>query len=83
MDIKKYCIVCGTENFSRSPKFCCDKCRQHYYYQKNKKNISEYKKEYYTENKDSYQRRQQEHKEERKLYMREYMKKYRKENKNG
>jgi len=52
MDIKKYCIVCGNENFSRSKKFCCNKCQQAYYYQQNIDRLKEYKSNYYQEHKE-------------------------------
>ena len=51
MDFKRYCIVCGNENFSARSKFCCEKCRQQYYYQQNKEKRTQYKKDYYKNNK--------------------------------
>lgn len=29
----KYCIVCGSENFSRSKRFCCRKCADKYWFE--------------------------------------------------
>ena len=63
--MKKFCIVCGTENFSRSKNFCCEKCHQQYYYQKNKEKLLEKHNEYYQDNKEKYK---------------EYMSKWRKNN---
>lgn len=51
--MKKYCIVCGTENFSRSKNFCCEKCHQKYYYQKNKEELQKKHIEYYNQNKET------------------------------
>ena len=52
------CIVCGKENNINKSKFCCNKCKQIYYYQKNKEQRTEYKKQYYQENKEEYMQRQ-------------------------
>ena len=32
--MERYCIVCGSENFSRSKRFCCKKCADKYWFQK-------------------------------------------------
>lgn len=51
--MKKYCVECGSENFSRSKKFCCEKCRQKYYYKHNKARLLEKHNEYYQENRET------------------------------
>lgn len=85
MDVKKYCIVCGCENFSRSKMFCSTKCKQHYYYQKNKEELTEYKKEYYLNNKEEYKDRSTEwfknNRSKWNNYVRKYNQKKREENK--
>lgn len=78
MDIKKYCIVCGTENFSRS-KFCCKKCEQKYYYEQNKEQRKQYKKEYYENHKEEYAERAKKWVNDNKEKWNEYQKSYRKE----
>lgn len=87
MDIKKYCIVCGSENFSRSKKFCCEKCKQKYYYEQNKQQRTEYKKHYYESHKQEYIDRQldrvKNNRAEHNEYMKNYMRKKRGENENG
>jgi hypothetical protein len=68
MELKRYCIVCGNENFSPRSKFCCKKCEQKYYYEQNKQKRKEYKKEYFQEHKEEYAERKRkwinEHREE-------------------
>lgn len=84
MDVKRYCIVCGTENFSRSKKFCCEKCRQKYYYNQNKR--TEYKKDYYESHKQQYIERQLDRVKNNRSEYNEYMKNYMKKkgkNENG
>lgn len=49
---KKFCIVCGSENFSRSKLYCSKKCKNHDYFQKNKAEINEYRKEWAKNNRD-------------------------------
>ena len=49
---KKFCIVCGSENFSRSKLYCSTKCKNHDYFQKNKAEINEYRKEWGKNNRD-------------------------------
>jgi len=50
---KKFCIVCGSENFSRSKLYCSRKCKNHDYFQKNKAEINEYRKKWAKENRDT------------------------------
>lgn len=50
--MRKFCIVCGNENFSRSKNFCCEKCHQQYYYQQNKEELLEKHKDYNDKNKE-------------------------------
>lgn len=78
--MKKFCIVCGTENFSRSKNFCCEKCHQQYYYQKNKEKLLEKHNEYYQDNKEKMQENSKEWKENNKEKYKEYMSKWRKNN---
>lgn len=52
--MQKFCIVCGLENFSRSKNFCCEKCHQKYYYQKNKEQLLKKHNKHYSENKKQY-----------------------------
>lgn len=33
---KKYCVVCGNENLSRSKLYCCVKCKNQAYYKENR-----------------------------------------------
>lgn len=48
------CVVCGSDSSRPRSKFCCEKCKQQYYYQKNKEQRTEYKKQYYQEHKEEY-----------------------------
>lgn len=54
MDNKKYCIVCGCENFSRSKMFCSKKCGDRYwfqqYYKKHKEEVIEKNKKWQKDN---------------------------------
>lgn len=52
--MERKCIVCGDINLTPRSKFCCDQCKQKYYYQKNKVKRAEYKKKDYQENKQEY-----------------------------
>lgn len=81
MDFKKYCIVCGSENFSRSKKFCCDKCRQQYHYQQSKEKITQYKKDYYKTHKEECDNRHNNWIDENRQQWNEYNKKRREEKK--
>lgn len=76
MDFKKYCIVCGNENFSRSKKFCCDKCRQQYYYQTNRDRLKEYKQKDYQKNKEEYLERRKKYYLDNSERSKEYSKNY-------
>jgi len=49
---KKFCVVCGSENFSRSKLYCSTKCANKDYYQKNKAQINENHKKWNKENRD-------------------------------
>lgn len=83
MDFKKYCIVCGSENFSRSKKFCCDKCRQQYHYQQNKEKRAQYKKEYYKAHKEECNKRTSNWVSQNRQQWNEYNKKRREEKKDN
>lgn len=54
MEIKKYCIVCGCENFSRSKRFCSKKCADKFwfqeYYKNNKEEVLEKNKKWQKDN---------------------------------
>ena len=47
---KKYCIVCGCENFSRSKLYCSLKCKNQAYYQENKERLLPNHKEWIKNN---------------------------------
>ena len=38
---KKYCVVCGSENFSRSKLYCSVKCKNQAYYKQNRDELLE------------------------------------------
>lgn len=46
------CIVCGNDNNTLRSKFCCNTCKQKYYYQKNKEQRLENNRQYYKEHKE-------------------------------
>lgn len=46
------CIVCGNDNNTLRSKFCCNSCKQKYYYQKNKEQRLENNRQYYKEHKE-------------------------------
>ncbi len=67
---QKICIVCGKENYSRSKRFCSEKCHQEWYYNQNKEKILERHRKWNKDNHESY-----------KKYHKEYHVKYYQENK--
>ena len=78
--MKKFCIVCGSENFSRSKNFCCEKCHQQYYYQKNREKLLEKHNKHYSENKEQYISNNYKRYLENKEKTREYLAKWQNEN---
>ena len=50
--MKKYCVVCGSENFSRSKMYCSLKCKNQDYYRQNQKELLERHNEWNNENYD-------------------------------
>jgi len=86
--MKKYCVVCGSENFSRSKLYCSLKCKHQDYYRKNKKELLERHNEWNKENYEKVKEQSKQWKEDnRELYLK-YLKEWReknneKSNKNG
>lgn len=73
---KKYCIVCGCENFSRSKNFCSRKCYNAYYfngyYNKNKKQILEKNNKWNKDNSKKAKENYKKWKEKNEQYFQEY-----------
>lgn len=69
------CIVCGTEH-SRRGQYCSKQCQQKYYYEKNKQERKEYKKQHYILNKDIYKENHDEWIEKNRDKWNEYQKEY-------
>lgn len=84
---RKFCVVCGTENFSRSKLYCSKRCKNHDYFQKNKERINEYRKEWAKENRDTVNKHVRKyvenHREQYNEYQREYQRKKKEEKENG
>lgn len=78
MDTKKYCKQCGDENFSAKSVFCCEKCKQRFYYLQNKEKRKEYKKEYYQTHKEECDARRNKWIEEHREQWNEYYRNRRK-----
>lgn len=79
---KKFCIVCGTENFSRSKLYCSRKCKNHDYFQKNKSEINEYRKKWAKENREKATKYAQNWVSNNREKYIEYQKEYYRKNKN-
>ena len=60
---KKYCVVCGSENFSRSKLYCSLKCKNQDYYRKNKEELLEKHNEWNKENYDKVRKQSKQWKE--------------------
>lgn len=73
------CVVCGKESSKPRSKFCCEKCKQQFYYQKNKEQRTEYKKQYYQEHREEYLENNKKWVEENREKRNEYRRKRRKE----
>lgn len=82
MDFKRYCTICGNENFGKTP-FCSEKCRQKYYYLVNKEKRQKYKKEYYKTHKEECDNRHNNWIDENRQQWNEYNKKRREEKKDN
>lgn len=74
--MERKCIVCGNVNPAPRSNFCCNSCKQKYYYEKNKKTRAEYKKEYYQEHKQEYIDRVNDWRTDNKEKWNEYQKDY-------
>ena len=82
MNIIKKCLQCGNEFSSPKGKnFCCEKCRQRYYYLINKEKRKEYKAEYYKNHKEEYDIRKTKWIEEHRQEWNDYYKQYREKTK--
>lgn len=85
---KKYCVVCGSENFSRSKLYCSLKCKNQDYYRKNKEELLEKHNEWNKENYDKVRKQSKQWKEDNRESYLKYLKEWReknneKSNKNG
>lgn len=84
--VKKICIVCGSENFSRSKLYCCLECKNKDYYQKHKQQINENHKKWGKENRDKtnkyFKNWVNENREEYNKFQREWRKDRREKEKN-
>ncbi len=85
---KKYCVVCGSENFSRSKLYCSLKCKNRDYYRQNQKELLERHNEWNKENYDKVRKQSKEWKENNREAYLKYLEDWReknndKSNKNG
>ena len=76
--MERKCIVCEHDNPNPRSMFCCNKCKQQYYYQKNKEQRTEYKKQYYQDHKKEYDQRRHDWTTNNREKWNEYMKNYKK-----
>lgn len=74
--MERKCIVCKKDNPNPRSMFCSSKCKQQYYYQKNKEQRAAYKKEHYQEHKEEYVERAMDWKKKNRDRWNEFQKNY-------
>ena len=76
---KKYCVVCGSENFSRSKLYCSVKCKNQAYYKQNRDELLESHKDWMKKNAEKARETTRKWRTEAKKEDPQYYKRWRKE----
>ena len=79
--VKKFCVVCGSENFSRSKLYCCVKCKNQDYYRKNKDKLLDIHKDWIKNNSEKNKETSKKWRKENREKALEYSRKWRERNK--
>lgn len=79
--VKKFCVVCGCENFSRSKLYCSLKCKNQDYYRKNKDKLLDIHKDWIKNNSEKNKETSKKWRKENYEKALEYSRKWRERNK--